>query len=177
MHFVRALREQQLTEQGFNLRRLHREPNPNRPTEEEIENARAQLMARGTNVVLKESDPISITLSKASLPKTIEWLDTARVAYRSYLQKQGKEVLLSFEGYFQVVYTGEKEEIGYVQSSSPFQTRRPTFQTSVISLREKSVFLEEMGNISDPLGVLFEGYWGWEKVGDMLPLDYQVIRP
>jgi hypothetical protein len=35
------------------------------------------------------------------------------------------------------------------------------------------VLLEEMGNIIEPLDVLFEGYWGWEKLGDMLPLDYQ----
>ncbi|QHT66475.1 carboxypeptidase-like regulatory domain-containing protein [Rhodocytophaga rosea] len=177
MHFIRTLREQKLEQEGFNLRRLHRKPNPNRPSEEELEQARAQLRQRGPQVVLKESDPISITLSKASLPKTIEWLDTARVSYQSYLQRQGKEVALGFEGYFQVVYTGEKEEIAYVQSTSGFQPRRPTFQTSVISMKEKSVFLEEMGNISDPLGILFEGYWGWEKIGDLLPLDYQVIRP
>jgi hypothetical protein len=177
MHFVRALLEQKLEEEGFNLRRLHRQPNPNRPSEEEIEKARAELRQRGTPTVLKESDPISITLSKASLPKTVEWLDSTRVSYQSFLQKHSKEVSLSFEGYFQVVYTGEKEEMGYVQSTSRFQTRRPTFQTSVISLREKIVFLEEMGNISDPLGILFEGYWGWEKIGDMLPLDYQVSSP
>jgi hypothetical protein len=31
-----------------------------------------------------------------------------------------------------------------------------------------------MGNITEPLDVFFEGYWGWEKIGDMLPMDYQL---
>jgi hypothetical protein len=54
-----------------------------------------------------------------------------------------------------------------------FKPRGPTYQTSVISLNTESVLLEEMGNIIEPLAMLFEGYWSWEKIGDMLPLDYQ----
>jgi hypothetical protein len=111
-------------------------------------------------------------LSKARLPKIIERLDTAIVPYGHYLRQVDQQITMTFEGFFQVVYTGEKEELAYVQASNGFQIRRPTWQTSVISLRGDPVLLEEMGNISDPLGVLFEGYWGWEKTGDMLPLDY-----
>jgi hypothetical protein len=173
MHFVRALRVQQLQEERFNLRRLIRTPNPNRPSEEELEAARAQLRQRGNYTTLAKDDPISITLSKASLPKIIEKLDTAKVPYKQYMHTTETGTFMAFEGFFQVVYTGEKEELSYVQATSMFQSRRPTYQTSVISLRSASVFLEEMGNIIEPLDVLFEGYWGWEKLGDMLPLDYQ----
>jgi hypothetical protein len=173
MHFVRALRVQQLQEERFNLRRLIRTPNPNRPSEEELEAARAQLRQRGNYTTLAKDDPISIILSKASLPKIIEKLDTAKVPYKQYMHTTETGTFMAFEGFFQVVYTGEKEELSYVQATSMFQSRRPTYQTSVISLRSASVFLEEMGNIIEPLDVLFEGYWGWEKLGDMLPLDYQ----
>lgn len=173
MHFVRALRTQKLVAEGYNLRRLIRTPNPNRPSEEELDAARAQLRQRGTYVTLSKDDPVSITLSKASLPKIIETLDTARVPYHTYLCDTGGEITMSFKGYFQVVYTGEKEELAYVQATTMFHPRKPAFQTSVISLNTDSVVLEEMGNITEPLDVLFEGYWGWEKIGDMLPLDYQ----
>lgn len=174
MHFVRTLRMKRLEEQGFNLRRLYREPNPERPSEAEITEARRQLKARSPDAALPADDPVSITLSRASLPKMIERLDTARIAYAEYLHTADEKVAIHFTGCFQVVYTGEREEMAYVQSTSMFHSRRPTLQTSVISLGDNPVTLEESGGVTEPLGILFEGYWSWEKVGDMLPLDYQV---
>lgn len=172
MHFNRVLREQQLEKNGFNLRRLIRLPNPNRPTEEQFEEARRQLDALGSNVILTEDHPLNKILAKSSLPKIIEKLDTTRVPYASYITEQGGEVSLSFDGYFQIVYTGEKEEVGYVASTNPFKQRQPTFQTSVISMKEKPIVLDKSGSTSNPLALIVEDYWSWEKVGDMLPLDY-----
>lgn len=165
MHFVRTLREQKLEVEGYNLRRLIRMPNPNRPTEEELTAIRQKIREQGG---LRKDDPLEKILAKASLPKIIEKLDTARVPYERYLNKDK----LAFEGFFQVVYTGEKEEPGYVQSQSRFRNRQPTYQTSVFYLKTDVVDLEENGSIQPPLGVMFEGYWSWEKVGDLLPLDY-----
>lgn len=173
MHFVRALRLQKLEQEGFNLRRLVRYPNPDRPPEAEIERVRAELRQYGAGFVLKQDDPRSIILSKARLPKFLERLDTSRVAYNTYLQRNpGNEIKMSFKNLFQVVYTGEKEEVAYAQSAVLFHPRKPTYQTSVLYLNTESVSLEELGNITPPLDCTFEGYWAWEKVGDMLPLDY-----
>lgn len=166
MHFVRALRNRRLEEEGFNLRRLLRLPNPNRPPEEEIQAVRDKLR---TGMPSTEQD--QQLLNKAGLPKIIEKLDTARVPYPAYLTTTGPEYRVAFEGYFQVVFTGEKEEEAYVAAQSMFRRRQPTYQTSVFSLRNP-VILEENGSFFEPLDVLFEGYWGWEKMGDMLPLDY-----
>jgi hypothetical protein len=173
MHFVRTLRNEKLEEEGFNLRRLIRMPNPERPTEEQLQEARKQLAILGTDVPITNDHPIGKLLSKASLPKIIETLDTTRVPYAQYIKKDGNAVQLAFDGFFQVVYTGEKEELAYVAAESMFRKRQPTFQTSVISMKQDQVTLEQSGSLSDPLALTFEGYWGWEKVGDMLPLDYQ----
>jgi hypothetical protein len=173
MHFVRALRQKQLEEEGFNLRLLIRIPNPNRPTEEQIQDARKQLVAMGPNSRLPDSHPLNAILSKTGLPKILEKLDTAHVPYKTYISEQAHEIRLSFDGYFQIVYAREKEELGYALFSSPFQKRKPAYQTSVISMKGNPVILEKSGTVSDPLALVFEGYWGWEKVGDILPLDYE----
>ncbi|MFT4032653.1 MAG: carboxypeptidase-like regulatory domain-containing protein [Siphonobacter sp.] len=170
MHFVRALRAEKLEQEGFNLRRLLRIPNPNRPTEAEFEALRARLRTRGT--ITSPNDPDQVMLSKASLPKIIEKLDTTRVPYTDYLIHSGEDMLMRFKGYFQVVYTGEKEEPAYVHFTSGSRPRQPSFQTSVFYLRADQVILEKNGSITPPLDIMFEGYWGWEKLGDMLPLDY-----
>ncbi|RDV15555.1 carboxypeptidase-like regulatory domain-containing protein [Pontibacter diazotrophicus] len=173
MHFVRAVQQKRLEEEGFNLRRLYRTPNPDRPTEEEIAAARAALKARSGAVQVGGTDSISDILARARLPKTIESLDINPVPYSDYLQQHATGAKLAFDGYFQVVYTGEKEEAGYVWQQSMFKKREPSYQTSVLYLQSDEVLLESNGNIVEPLNVFFEGYWGWEKVGDMLPLDYQ----
>jgi hypothetical protein len=173
MHFVRALRQKRLEENQFTLRRLIRIPNPDRPSEEEFAEARRQLHALGNSTPLHQDHPLNKILAKTSLPKILERLDTTRIPYKEYVSEQGNAVAMSFDGSFQIVYTGEKEEAAYVSASSPFRTRQPTYQTSVISMKEKEVILDKSGSISDPLALVFEDYWGWEKVGDMLPLDYE----
>ncbi|WP_040665089.1 hypothetical protein, partial [Nafulsella turpanensis] len=132
------------------------------------------IQAKGSDFILKEDDPLAITLSKANLPKTVGYLDKNPVPYQQILSRDGQTVVLAFQDYLQVVYTHEKEEEAYVRSAMLFGSRKPTYQTSVISLRSKRVILDETGSITEPLDIQFEGYWGWEKVGDMLPLDYQI---
>ena len=170
MHFVRVLREQQLVEQGFNLRRLYRLPNPDRPTDEEIAAVRARVKEAGGKITLDSAS--ADILARARLPKLIEQLDINPVPYSSYLSRNGDEVVMQFEQFMQVVYTGEKEEVAYVRQLKPFNPPKPGYQTSVLSLRAAQVLLDKNGSIYEPLDVLFEGYWGFEKLGDMLPLDY-----
>lgn len=174
MHFVRALRKQQLEEQGFNLRRLYRLPNPNRPTDEEIAAARAELRERAKGGTVKLEGEVGEVLSRASLPKYIEKLDKNPVPYNAYLSTENGLAKLAFDDFLQVVFTGEKEEPGYLLQFKERKAGKPTYQTSVISLDSGSVFLEENGSVSEPLQVVLEGYWGWEKVGEMLPLDYRL---
>jgi hypothetical protein len=58
-------------------------------------------------------------------------------------------------------------------ATQPFAPKRtPSFQTSVLSLLEPYTYLEPNGMILNPYSYLVEGYWGWEKLAEMLPLDY-----
>jgi len=179
MHFVRTLREQNLEAEGFNIRHLYRVPNPNRPSEERIAAARDIMRQRalaGNDLVVTANDSIAEIISKAKLPKTFDMLDTTRVLYSEYLTTNGNEKQMAFKNFFNVVYTGEKEELAYVQQRSPFKPAKPSYQTSVIYLLDKAVLLEKTGQFNEPLGIIFEGYWSWEKLGDMLPLDYMPTK-
>jgi hypothetical protein len=175
MHFVRALQQKRLEEEGFNLRRLYRLPNPNRPSEEEIAAARAHIREYGPEA---SNDSIADVLSRARLSKFVERLDPKPVPYGEYLRFEKGKARVAFDHLMQVVYIGEKEEPAYVSSRNSLLHKSgpatPTFQTSVFSLQAGHVELEASGIFLNPLDVVFEGYWGWEKVGDMLPLDYQL---
>ena len=40
-------------------------------------------------------------------------------------------------------------------------------------MNKEEVELNDIGTFKEPLDALLLGYWGFEKVGDALPLDYQ----
>jgi len=174
LHFLRALRQNRHREEGFRIRRLIREPNPNRPSEEEIAAARAEMRRRGEGFVLSENDSLAQILRRSNEPEFVEKMVERRVPVEAFLHQKGEEAFLKFEDYLIVVYTKEREQLAYVNQSGGFERRKPGLQTSVISLRRSVATIEPLGYFTDPLSVLLEGYWGWEKVADSLALDYEL---
>ena len=164
-HFIRALCNRSLEEEGFNLRRLYREPNPNYPTPEEQKAVLSSMSESGVTITASGGNAMN-------QPKIIERLDTAKVPYEVLLITQSLEnQKLKFEGFFQVVFVGEKEDTAFISENFPFSPRKPTYQTSVFSLTVPEATIENYQ--INPTDILFEGYWAWEKMGDMLPINYQ----
>ena len=83
--------------------------------------------------------------------------------------------VLTFDNLMQVTYTREREPVEYLRSLSPFGPGNLTAgsQTSMMHLTQPAVMVEKNGNFYDQLALVFEGYWGWEKMADLLPLTYQ----
>jgi hypothetical protein len=44
----------------------------------------------------------------------------------------------------------------------------------VVHLQQAEAEVEALGTLVPPLAVLNEDYWGFEKIGELLPLDYQL---
>ncbi|MEP1307625.1 MAG: carboxypeptidase-like regulatory domain-containing protein [Balneola sp.] len=82
-----------------------------------------------------------------------------------------------FINFLNVTYEDEYEDMSYLHSiASPFdQNPRllPDLQNSSVTLIKDSVLVDKSGFILDPTALLFDGYWGFEKVSDMLPLKYE----
>ncbi len=51
----------------------------------------------------------------------------------------------------------------------------PGDQVSWIELRQPSARFYLNGNLRDPYAVKVHGYWAWERVADMMPLDYEDV--
>ncbi len=54
--------------------------------------------------------------------------------------------------------------------------KRPVNQRSVLKLSEDFVKVDINGHIIKPLSVVTYGYWSWEKLADMVPIDYFKIK-
>jgi hypothetical protein len=168
MHFARALTNKNLANEGFQVFANFEVPNPDRPSEEEITKAKLAL-EKTTKKNLRKNHHNKI-LSKANLPATIQVLDT--VNWRQHLFQNDDIYKLTFEGDWEIRYTMGDEDPTYLKNKNHKIKSRLGTQTSLISLNKEHVFIAPEGVFIEPLDIFFEGYMGWQKVGDMLPLNY-----
>ncbi|MEP1259614.1 carboxypeptidase-like regulatory domain-containing protein [Algoriphagus sp.] len=132
-HFLKAVYLGKTVSEGFEMRKLFREADPDRPG------------------------------------KFKDRVDTIPITSVAILENREKREFLEFSDYILVTYLREKESFLYANGLG----RGPRdVQTSIIRMMNDSVEIFENGSLSDPFGIVVEGYMGWERVADLLPIDY-----
>ncbi|MFY0602830.1 MAG: carboxypeptidase-like regulatory domain-containing protein [Flavobacteriaceae bacterium] len=179
VHFFKSLIEKKLKSEGYIVNQFKRKRNPERPSDQEIKSARALI--RQTRVIdlntKKPAPPKSAIdsalsiLRKSRLPEFIDYLYKRNVPYEEIFREKEGKTYLTFENYLSIIYTREKEDINYLQNFSR-EKRAPGPQTSSIVILNKYPYLELSGLVINPLDIFYEGYWGFEKIAETLPLDY-----
>ncbi len=104
-------------------------------------------------------------------------MDTALVEGQTDLSRK-----LPFENYIYVTYKNEEESMEYKQSS-PLQTSKHTSisriskegQLSWIAMLDgfDEIEFEDNGYIYNPVSFYSSGYWGYEKIAEMVPINYR----
>lgn len=70
-----------------------------------------------------------------------------------------------------VIYTKAKPEPAFLNFDPK---AKKDFQVSTVSIaKDASIVIEENGYFFEQTDITANGYWGFEKVGDMLPYDYR----
>lgn len=91
------------------------------------------------------------------------------------LGERNNEIVLKFKDYLVVKYAGERESLAYLRDF--METRIPGKQISWLNLARDSVILDIQGRYQDPLFQLHTGgYMAWERLGEMLPADYNPVN-
>ncbi len=179
MHFLRSLRNKSLKKEGFNVNQFKRVLNPERPLEDEISRAKELIrlhrspMFFGKKIEPKTPlDSALVVVQKSRLPKYRDYLYKKNVPYHDMIQASDKNIFLQFKDYLSIIYTKETEEENYARRNI-WKPRTPlNVQTSAIVMKQKRVVIDMLGEIADPLAIFAEGYWSYEKLADMLPLNY-----
>ncbi|NJO26035.1 MAG: hypothetical protein HC867_10125 [Bacteroidia bacterium] len=80
------------------------------------------------------------------------------------------DIELAFTGKLRIVYAQEKPEKEYLS----FQKldMNTTVQVSLLDLSDPIV-IEENGYFYEQKDIISLGYWGWEKIADFLPYNYE----
>ena len=180
-HFFKSLYKGKSKEEGFVINKIIEMPNPNRAPDAVIEkNLLALKNPAGKTGIKKNAGKIDTSLlaywtKQLEMPKTIDRFNNAEVLPDTLVNYYNKDLkYLNYTNALCVIYTKERESTEY--SNSGFWIFRPLYvpdyQLSVAKLTNGPIRFYENGGILDGRSLLYEGFWAYEKVADMVPMDY-----
>lgn len=169
MHFLRSAFTGEVVQQGFRLQRLQRLPNRRWATADSLVRAR-----QATGEILNQNSLPPSVWQQLSEPHTLS------ILYKPYLPpdsirraEASGRVWLRFRDLLAVTYEGERPDANYRLPGAASGRALPRYQESVLHLQPPpAAEIEPNGVSTQPLTLLTEGYWGFEKIGELLPLDY-----
>jgi hypothetical protein len=110
------------------------------------------------------------------MPKQISTLNRAEVLTDTLVRQYYKDLkTMNFKDDLYVIYTKELETNDYTNSSGHAISRPldiPNYQISIVHMIEGPVHFYASGGIYQPKSFLYEGIWAYEKIADMVPMDY-----
>lgn len=151
-HFMKSIYDEKLEENGYDVKRLIRKENP------AYQKFKDEMLVGGK-------------ISGNVPPKIITYLINQKVPYDSLKIIDGKNQFLHFKGLFSVEYKKEKEDILYSKQNGSNYTSN---QLSIFTLKSDLLKIEENGSYYHPGDLVVEGYWSWEKIANMVPIDYKI---
>jgi len=77
--------------------------------------------------------------------------------------------IINFQGSLKVVFEKEREETNYRKDNGSFVP-----QTSILVFRKRNLKIYGNGYYENPLSLILNGYMGWEKIAELVPLDYKL---
>ena len=178
-HFFKSLYHNKITEEGFVINKLATIPNVMRLPDSLI-NANVKKLTAGRQGLINTlkfngEDSLSYWIRQRNLPKTMNTLNRAPILIDTLVKKYNSDLkTMKFNDALYIIYKNEMEDASY--SSSGLRQNRPldigNFQISLLYLREPIICFYGNGAILDPKSTLYSGYWGYEKIADMVPMDY-----
>ncbi|TKC05720.1 carboxypeptidase-like regulatory domain-containing protein [Pedobacter polaris] len=181
-HFFKALYNNTVVEEGFIINKMTKIPNNNRPPDSII-NANIKRLISGQNgltnvLTFNGNDSLSYWLKKRKEPVEFNALSRKDVLVDTLVKKVNTNLkMIKYLDELYIGYKNEKETPAF-NFSGLKQNRPPEltdYQISIVSLLQPSVSFYANGGVADPRSLLYRGYWSYEKVADMVPMDYMAI--
>jgi hypothetical protein len=177
-HFLTALFNNTSIKEGFNIYKMEKIRNPGKLPDSMLDKKISYFTqaARRGIIIYHGEDSLKYYSRMKLKPDTIENLNRTEVNTDTLVKKEVNSLRwMNYEHKLYVVYSGEKASKAYKKQSS-YKVSRPSDlkdkQISIVHQLKTPVAFYQYGIAFDPGALLFEGYWGYEKVADMVPIDY-----
>lgn len=186
MHLMRSIYRDSVTQEGFVIRDLQKQENMEKKRVRSIvqnqfkrqpydtlnmtTNTRVLKIdfsdtSRYYNRIMQQPDFFDI-LGKSYNAKDICFIDSTTVLHK----------IITFPNQLYIEFKNEKQDERYY--TFQIGKYRTLYQTTKLFFINdfKKVQLFENGCFYNPLSIFLDGYMGWEKMADLLPLDYELEK-
>jgi len=178
-HFFSSLYHNRVKEEGFIINKIAKVPNKNRPPDDLI-NANISRLSRtyygDSRLNGMFTDSLRYWRNMRTEPATLSVLNRSEVLIDTLVKQIFKGVQsIAYNDALYVIYTKERETVEYTNMSGHSVNRPidiPNYQISVVHQLLSPASFYENGGIFDPRALLYEGFWAYEKIADMVPMDY-----
>ncbi|QKJ29266.1 carboxypeptidase-like regulatory domain-containing protein [Mucilaginibacter mali] len=157
MHFLRACIGQQVAEEGFTVYPVIRKPNPDRPADSLIRAKLQKFRPAGSTRILLMTDSLRYWSEKSRLPKYIDIMNNTPIKSADYIKLTQKKGIYAF-GYPNLL------RIHY----------KSTGNSSMVTFEKEYAYFDNNGIILTPHYVLIEGSWAFNRIAELLPVDYEL---
>lgn len=177
-HFFRSLYVHKIQQEGYILYKRVQVLNPGRPADSLIAAAKKNLSKRLRGLVKPGSaiaDSLAYWQQVEQMPATYLTLDMRGVRTDTLVKPVAANLSsINYQDELYVLYTQERENNSFAFSGHAIARPLsiPDYQISVIRMLKGPVGFYANGSMMDSRAILYEGVWAYEKIGDMVPIDY-----
>ena len=147
MHFIRSIYNNSYETEGFKITKFKKVVNP----------------------LYQKKDALNSILFIDNIEHKFKIIHSNLQPNESLLIEESGIKHLTFPDYLLVSYKNEKEDYNYVSDGYD----RKNYQNSELQLKDLKITIFPDGNYSPDDKLVFFGHMALEKMGDMLPFDYQ----
>jgi hypothetical protein len=178
-HFFATLFSNTSKSSGFIINKMLRKPNPTKLPDSILDEKIklfSQIAVRGASLSANSKDSLAYYSRIKRAPDSVDVLSRTEVSTDTLVKREVSNLRwINFRDKLYIIYTAEKESKAYSKQSA-YKVSRPmdlaSSQVSIIHQLKTPIAFYQNGLVFDPSSLLFEGYWGYEKVSDMVPMDY-----
>jgi hypothetical protein len=79
-----------------------------------------------------------------------------------------------FDNYIQVIYKNANAKMDYIIANGLPKYLKMKQTSAAKLLSENPLIIEKDGSYFNSMNMISSGYWGWYKMAEMLPSDYEI---
>jgi len=183
MHFMRALYSNQLSAEGFEIRRVQRNPNTEKQRVKEVYRKAMNQMKDEKGVIVVgpgistpgiDADSAVYYRKVMLQPDQLDIYSDWKITGDSLIIARDTALLeFQFPDYIEVSYLKALEVNEYLMDQH--LSRKRDYRRSMVNLfGGSSIVVNRYGNYYNPQDFVTLGYWAWsEKMANALPIDYK----
>ena len=164
LHFMHSVQQRNLVEEGFEVRRMERVPNPAYIPTPKTQNAAKALKKMPLYQAINMNNPYQQAISQSEQERFIDKVEDKPIQYSDFLMQDSTGTFLKFKNFLQVTY----------KNPEPTWSRLPVAPpVSLLFLNKETIELDATGRVIDPSNVMVEGFWASQLLGDILPFNFK----